>query len=46
MYRDNVADFCLAAEDIDEEYIASAKAIVISGTALANHRQEKLALKL
>ena len=27
MYRDNVADFCLAPEDIDEAYIASAKAI-------------------
>ena len=30
MYRDNVADFCMAPEDIDEKYIASAKAIVIS----------------
>ena len=30
MYRDNVADFCLAAEDIDEEYIASAKAMMLA----------------
>lgn len=45
MYRDNVADFCLAAEDIDEEYIASAKAIVISGTALAKSPSREACLK-
>lgn len=45
MYRDNVADFCMAAEDIDEEYIASAKAIVISGTALAKSPSREACLK-
>lgn len=45
MYRDNVADFCLAPEDIDEEYIASAKAIVISGTALAKSPSREACLK-
>ena len=41
MYRDNVADFCMAPEDIHEDYIASAKAIVISGTALAQSPSER-----
>jgi 5-dehydro-2-deoxygluconokinase len=45
MYRDNVADFCLAPEDIDEAYIASAKAIVISGTALAKSPSREACLK-
>ena len=45
MYRDNAADFCLAPEDIDEEYIASAKAIVISGTALAKSPSREACLK-
>ncbi|MDQ1909654.1 5-dehydro-2-deoxygluconokinase [Paenibacillus sp. GD4] len=35
MYRDNVADLKLEPGDIREEYIAQAKAIMISGTALA-----------
>ena len=45
MYRDNVADFCMAPEDIDEKYIASAKAIVISGTALAQSPSREACLK-
>ena len=45
MYRDNVADFCMAPEDIDENYIASAKAIVISGTALAQSPSREACLK-
>ncbi len=35
MYRDGVADFCLDPADVDEAYVSSAKAVVISGTALA-----------
>ncbi|MCS7462115.1 5-dehydro-2-deoxygluconokinase [Paenibacillus doosanensis] len=35
MYRDNVADLKLEPADIREEYIKNAKAIMISGTALA-----------
>ncbi len=45
MYRDNVADFCLAPEDVDEEYIASAKAIIVSGTALAQSPSREACLK-
>lgn len=45
MYRDNVADFCLEADDIDEDYIASAKAIIISGTALAKSPSREACLK-
>lgn len=35
MYRDNTADLRLEPADIDEEYIRSSKALLISGTALA-----------
>lgn len=35
MYRDHVADLLLNTEEISEEYIASSKALLISGTALA-----------
>ncbi len=35
MYRDNVADLKLQPQDIDEAYIQQAKALLISGTALA-----------
>lgn len=35
MYRNGIADLKLDPEEIDEEYIKSAKMIVISGTALA-----------
>lgn len=35
LYRDNVADLNLTYEDIREDYIAKAKVLLISGTALA-----------
>jgi len=35
MYRDNVADLNLEPGDIDEAYVRRAKAVMISGTALA-----------
>lgn len=35
MYRDNVADLRLEPSDVSEEYIKQAKALLISGTALA-----------
>ncbi|KQL52523.1 5-dehydro-2-deoxygluconokinase [Heyndrickxia shackletonii] len=35
MYRDNVADLKLHPSEVDEEYIKQAKALLISGTALA-----------
>jgi 5-dehydro-2-deoxygluconokinase len=35
MYRDNVADLKLEPQDIQESYIKQAKALLISGTALA-----------
>ncbi|MHA6259781.1 5-dehydro-2-deoxygluconokinase [Sporosarcina sp. CAU 1771] len=35
MYRDNVADLKLHPSDVDEEYIKQSKALLISGTALA-----------
>jgi 5-dehydro-2-deoxygluconokinase len=35
MYRDNVADLKLESGDIQEDYIKKAKALLISGTALA-----------
>lgn len=45
MYRENAADFCMAPEDINEAYIASAKAIVVSGTALAQSPSREACLK-
>ncbi|WZL72092.1 5-dehydro-2-deoxygluconokinase [Clostridiaceae bacterium 35-E11] len=35
MYRDNVSDLKLEPKDVSEEYIKNAKALLISGTALA-----------
>lgn len=35
MYRDHVADLLLSTEEISEEYIRKSKALLISGTALA-----------
>ena len=34
MYREGVADLQVCVDDVDEEYIKQAKAVVISGTAL------------
>ena len=45
MYRDNVADLELESEQISEEYICSAKAIVISGTALSKSPSREAAIK-
>lgn len=45
MYRNGIADLQLSVEDIDEEYIKSAKAIVISGTALSGSPSREATLK-
>lgn len=45
MYRDGVADLMLEPSDVDEEYIASAKAILISGTALSQSPSREACLK-
>lgn len=45
MYRNGIADLSLSPEDIDEEYIRSAKALLISGTALARSPSREAALK-
>lgn len=41
MYRDHVADLLLNTEEISEDYIASSKALLISGTALAQSPRVK-----
>lgn len=45
MYRNCIADLQLAVENVDEEYIKSAKAILISGTALAASPSREAAIK-
>ncbi len=45
MYRDGIADLMLHPDDVDEEYIASAKAILISGTALSQSPSREACLK-
>lgn len=46
MYRDrNVADLQITAEDVDEEYIASAKCLIVSGTALSASPSREAAFK-
>lgn len=45
MYRNCIADLQLSVRDIDEEYIRSAKAILISGTALSESPSREAALK-
>ncbi len=45
MYRNEAADLKLDVADIDEEYINKAKAILISGTALAESPSREAALK-
>lgn len=45
MYRDGVADLQVDVDDVDEEYIKSAKAVVISGTALCCSPSREAALK-
>ena len=45
MYRNMAADLQLEVDDIDEDYIKSAKAILISGTALSESPSREAALK-
>ena len=45
MYRNNAADLDLRVEDIDEDYIKSARIVLISGTALAASPSREAALK-
>lgn len=45
MYRNMAADLQLSVEDVDEAYIQSAKALLISGTALAESPSREAALK-
>ena len=45
MYRNGIADLQLDVADVDEEYIKSAKALLISGTALAESPSREAALK-
>ncbi len=45
MYRNMAADLQLSVDDIDEEYIKSTKAILVSGTALAESPSREAVLK-
>ena len=45
MYRDGIADLMLEPKDVDDEYVASAKALLISGTALSQSPSREAALK-
>ena len=45
MYRNCIADLQLHVDDIDEDYIKSTKAILISGTALAESPSREAAIK-
>ena len=45
MYRTNAADLALDVKDIDADYIASAKILLISGTALAASPSREATLK-
>lgn len=45
MYREGVADLMLNPEDVDEAYIASARALLISGTALSLSPSREAAFK-
>ena len=44
-YRENCADMALCEEDIDEGFIASARAVVATGTHLSHPRTEAAVLK-
>lgn len=44
-YRENCADMALCEEDIDEAFIASAGALVVTGTHLSHPRTEAAVLK-
>lgn len=45
MYRNQAADLALSPEQVDEAYIKSARAVLISGTALAASPSREAALK-
>lgn len=45
MYRNGIADLMLDPADIDEDYIANSKALLISGTALAQSPSREACLK-
>jgi 5-dehydro-2-deoxygluconokinase len=45
MYRNVAADLKLDVEDIDEDYLTQAKAVLISGTSLAESPSREAALK-
>ena len=45
MYRNEAADLKLDVEDIDEDYLSQAKALLISGTALCESPSREAALK-
>ena len=45
MYREGVADLMLHPDDVDEDYIASSKALLISGTSLCTSPTREAALK-
>ena len=45
MYRNCIADLQLSVDDIHEDYIKNAKAILISGTALAESPSREAAIK-
>ncbi|MGX9357228.1 bifunctional 5-dehydro-2-deoxygluconokinase/5-dehydro-2-deoxyphosphogluconate aldolase [Roseobacteraceae bacterium S113] len=44
-YRENCADMALDVADIDESFIAEARAVVVTGTHLSNPRTEAAVLK-
>ncbi|ASY65399.1 5-keto-2-deoxygluconokinase (plasmid) [Sinorhizobium sojae CCBAU 05684] len=44
-YRENCADMALSENDIDENYISSARAVVVTGTHLSHPRTEVAVLK-
>lgn len=45
MYRDGIADLMLHPSEVSEEYIASSKALLISGTALSQSPSREACLK-
>lgn len=44
-YRENCADMALSEEDIDGEFVGTARALVVTGTHLSNPRTEAAVMK-
>ena len=44
-FRENCADMALSEDDIDEDFVASARSVVATGTHLSNTRTEAAVLK-